>query len=114
MKLAKDMTDDELGIMVAELCGWSHTTSGNVTYWWHEELNKTLPLEDDGFRSRPRYESDLNVMHEAEGTMNPGQAVAYRDFIAGKNGLALGWEWGFASARQRAEAFVETMRKAKE
>lgn len=119
-----DMTDDELRIKVAELCGWSRETrkmyggEKNVKGWG---TNRHLGLGD---RERdfttspyrfPDYCNDLNAMHEAEKSRgwhtDPENTEADRYF---KNLLDVCCEYPgtptyCATARQRALAFIQTM-----
>jgi hypothetical protein len=91
--------------------------------WWHEENNKSLPPEDDGFRECPDYLNDLNAMCNAVMMMPMKQRVAYRLKLLKicekedvKHACA---EWAAewvsdavdATAAQRAEAFVIVMTK---
>ena len=98
---------------IAEACGWSYRKTEFCTYWWNDEVNKTLPPNDDGFRPCPDYLNDLNAMHEAEKMLKGGMRSKYdaeltliciRDY----NFI---WE---STASQRAEAFLRTIGKFKE
>jgi hypothetical protein len=96
------LTDDELRIKVAELC----------------PLNKWADLEWALYRTRthtnPNYTQDLNAMHEAEKLLNDVQYAEYSRFVGAghtgaRHGLTDKCAAMFATARQRAEAFVLTM-----
>jgi hypothetical protein len=110
------MTDNELNIKVAELAGWKKTKgsdlypklqfASNVDYW-----SKNVNGSPGGWSSEvPRFATDLNLMHEAENRMTEGQK--YRYGIVLENSTSYTDQprriWN-ATARQRAEAFVNVM-----
>ena len=105
----KALTDKELRIKVAELLGWK-----NIRVDWDyfdyqddtglvatNEIGYTLPLPD--------YPQDLNACADMEKSLihTPDESTwsEYREHLVGM----LGKEWGFATARQRCEAFILTM-----
>jgi hypothetical protein len=106
------MTMGQRRIKVAKLAGWE--TNGK--YWWNLELDKTRPYNDDGIRTEvPDYLNDLNAMHEAEKLLSQNDHDRIGDYT-GNLTVAMGaynasWMWTFATAAQRAEAFVLTMDK---
>lgn len=129
------LSDDELRIKVAELCGWVRKT-GNWNYhntstcthrqevgmenareWWHlpgrhHGSSGTDVLKDDRL---PNYPRDLNAMHEAEGGLTDKQYDRYCDALWNQCDGATGKRGAVHStARQRAEAFVMVMQKEKE
>jgi hypothetical protein len=55
----------------------------------------------------PNYCRDLNAMHEAEKVLTTAQAVTMSQYLHRR----LGMLWGFATASQRAEAFLRTIGK---
>ena len=103
------LSDRELRIKVAELCGYEYHT--HHKRWRLGDLGPTYPV-----RSLPHYERDLNAMHEAEEMLAAwytGVHPSDEDFLhnlikvvatEGKHRMA-----HHATARQRAEAFVMTL-----
>ncbi len=55
----------------------------------------------------PDYCNDLNAMHEAEKVLTTAQTTTMSQYLHRR----LGMLWGFATASQRAEAFVRTIGK---
>lgn len=112
------MTPEEQCIAIAEACGWTYLKTELGTYWWNDELNKTLPPDDDGFRPCPDYLNDLNAMHEAETVMTDQQRTSYLDKLYEvcnpHSMLNDDWNLTCATACQRAEAFIRTIGKWKE
>ena len=80
------MKPEEQRIAIAEACGWEWSGEDNL----------------------PNYPSDLNAMHEAEKILNTNQAADYcellRPIICGC------WRLVHATAAQRAEAFLRTLK----
>ena len=126
----KAMTMGQRRIKVAELAGWEHAkypTDGrqDVVYWWNLELDKSRPPSDDGIRTEiPDYLNDLNAMHEAEKLLDYNDLDQIGDYIAHLTYAMsafnvswmltfdkANWMWTFATAAQRAEAFVLTLDK---
>lgn len=62
---------------------------------------------DYGFETLPNYTTDLNAMHEAEKTLTPIQATTYFVMLD----ELLEDRVVFATAAQRAEAFLRTIGK---
>jgi len=58
----------------------------------------------------PDYVNDLNAMHEAEKVLTTAQATTMSQYLHRR----LGMLWGFATASQRAEAFLRTVGQWKE
>jgi len=103
------MTDEQLRIKVAELVGWEpeildvcHTV-GHI----HHELSEM-----------PDYLNDLNAMHEAEHLLRDDDWDGIGEYLAHlRRAMNIGcdeWRLPFATARQRAEAFVAVMQGGKE
>ena len=90
------MTDEEINITIAEVCGWTD-------FFVHPEFGLT-GIEPNTHELRtvvPWYVCDLNAMHEALKTLNPDQLwdVAYS--------LPMETMLGFmATARELAETFL--------
>ena len=55
----------------------------------------------------PNYCRDLNAMHEAEKVLTTAQTTTMSQYLHRR----LGMMWGFATASQRAEAFLRTIGK---
>ena len=94
------MTDEEIRIKVTELLGWYIADAKNGLGVAHGQAiwpHTVKPL--------PNYPQDLNACHEMEKAMGHGEQWWYVGLLQGK----LGDLWGFATARQRCEAFIKTM-----
>lgn len=111
------MTDEELRIKVAELCGWKRREVFESSFAdpsklisrgrkWHNPIND-LP------QRLPDYPTDLNAMHEAEKvfvTHGRPHRLKYRYALEDIAGVDW-WDLFHATAHQRAEAFVKTLTK---
>ena len=116
----KKMTDEQLRLKVAELAGWERGPAENIGIcglgviaskgmcWHHKD-------EEDNWQDNPPdFTDDLNAMHEAEMILTEKQKTVYLTYLGEKvvrDGADYGWCWGFATARQRAEAFVMALEK---
>jgi hypothetical protein len=110
------MTDRELNIKIAELCGWkSQSRTDGILEW-----NPPTGHKDHGFWVRgdnvpPNYSADLNAMHSAERFIGLGQLSKYMWLLSDRAKLTYmdvardDWAGVHATARQRAEAFVKAM-----
>jgi hypothetical protein len=134
-----NMTDEQMRIAIAEVCGvhtkhckgwtcdhedyrqgrhgsWRHFNSEQEALDW----NRIFPTE--GFKTEvytlasllPDYLNDLNAMHEAEKHLQPNQSCTYwcRLMESGPkrtDGGAMFWGATHATARQRAIAFIKTL-----
>lgn len=138
----KNLTDEELRLKVAEICGWTEMrkTVTHITFdederpcWWVGRTpDHTLNTRHGGAIYEymgaeaicivPDYPNDLNAMREAEEKLGVGY-FGYARVLAWnvhgkerveKNGLNDGvlFDCIHATARQRAEAFVLTMQHA--
>lgn len=104
------LTEEEKRIKVAELCGYH-----NVQRYFFDLENRN-DLGGKLTKKRtvspvliPDYLNDLNAMHEAEKVMTPDQMSVYVSrlaFICLHDAME---DSAFATAAQRAEAFVLTM-----
>lgn len=118
----KAMTDSELRIEVALLCGWEYEGDGN---WKRPDGTKTqalYPTEGHnevvvGFGKYdeevpPNYPNDLNAMRDTEDTIhNPDFSnPEWHNFLRNLDAV-INQRRAHASARQRAETFVLTMKK---
>lgn len=127
------MTPEQINRAIAEHCGWHHFISndeyGNARALRPYEEAKTGCV----FTDIPNYNGDLNAMHEAEKTLEPKQKWEFslRLVTAQENSMLTKPEdWAtlldhkfkapgffpavFATAVQRAEAFLRTVNKWKE
>jgi hypothetical protein len=103
------MAPDEQRIKIAELCGWRNIHH-DCGYPW-----AGIPPQHPGENhDLPDYENDLNAMHEAEGHL----WIPDADCVAGEylawitniiDASCSRWRLPFATAAQRAEAFVLTL-----
>lgn len=83
------MTDEQMNIKIAELCGWQ----------------TSAPSWDVGKHDCPNYTADLNACHEFEKTLTPEQESAYWEHLLQAHEYIQPWA-GCATARQRCEAFL--------
>ena len=114
------LSDEELRIRVAKLCGWEYKKpDSNGLVWckhpvhgWKKPKRIQPPYAPHDV---PRYPQDLNTMHEAElATFGPSSVYNEKweplmnalDKVTG----GLSWSVYTATARQRAEAFVLAMK----
>lgn len=113
------MTNNEKRTAIAEACGWKFCPSkdnpltGNAEpdVWVDSFGNK---FWEDMSTHLPDYPNDLNAMHEAELTLNDGEAMEYERELR-----RVCTEQSYrhvisAKASQRAEAFLKTVGKWKE
>ena len=112
------MTEQEMRIAIAEACGWRNVQPNPV--------RGIIPLagtiKPGGVSDAnnppfgiPDYLNDLNAMHEAEKVLDQNQKNRYLNILHGiclpedYDELDDDFNWCTATARQRAEAFVETL-----
>tara|TARA_R110002126_G_scaffold107508_5_gene242965 strand:+ start:4962 stop:5324 length:363 start_codon:yes stop_codon:yes gene_type:complete len=116
LKQIQALSDTELNIRIAELLGWERfpdkaNRCGHE--YWAQFKDGHFCTDTQERDELPNYCTDLNAMHEAENNLTgPQQGVFgdHLDWIAQKKGAPLRWMWN-ATARQRAEAFVLTMKE---
>ena len=100
------MKPEQQRIKIAEACGWKNIKMG---------MNGITLLGGIGGRRKPipDYLNDLNAMHEAEKVLDivveRGEYREYLSFITGGE-----VEMIYATAAQRAEAFLRTLDKWEE
>lgn len=110
------MTDKQINIAIAEACGITG-----------EDQWGSLYHTDRGYvRDCPDFCKDLNAMQEAEKTLTKEQAdtqvALLVELVHGKKRVPVWWDLGCdeatallsATARQRAEAFLRTLKLWKE
>jgi hypothetical protein len=102
LKQVHNMSNDELRIKVAELCGECGIREDGKPYDLGLDATTELAMS-----KLPDFIYDLNTMHEAENDFltTPQLRIQYRDNLFECGVFAL---WN-ATARQKAEAFVLTM-----
>jgi hypothetical protein len=97
------MKPEQQRIAIAEVCGWTETPSGK---WHRNGFVMPDPLNP------PDYLNDLNAMHEAEKTLSYNDKQKYLDILADAPREDIHHTWAdsvFATAAQRAEAFLRTV-----
>jgi hypothetical protein len=101
------MTDEQINAAIAEACGWTDIFE-------HPEFGLMgVGPETHGCRTGiENYTDDLNAMHEAEKvlTEHQNESIYPRNLGAWKNPTKV----IYATARQRAEAFLRTLGKWEE
>ena len=113
------MTDNEIKLAIAEACGWTGCRLGG--YGAGGAVNRSrrsigTPPGRKYTCELPDYVNDLNAMHEAEKLLTSEQVtkyIEYLDFFVEGQGKWLD-AGHFATARQRAEAFLRTLNKWKD
>ena len=111
------MKPEDINRAIAEHCGWDVNSPK-----FHD--NMWLYDHKDGSRAPqfPNYHGDLNAMHEAERTLNNGQALKYQDVLIwsvctldalfpATRDCAMQGFLHHATSAQRAEAFLRTIGK---
>ena len=98
------MTDEQINQRIAEACGWTEVKKD------FECILGWPPNTSDLYCRVPNYAGCLNAMHEAEKTLGQALHCRYIDklcdqAIKGNNCVY------FATAAQRAEAFLRTIKK---
>lgn len=98
----RGMSPEQQRIKIAEACGWQIQHDGPGGGYCGLHPKKHSP--DDSPCPLPDYLNDLNAMHAAEDYI-PDRYDRYEYFLKRR----LGDEWGYATAAQRAEAFLRTL-----
>jgi len=89
------MSDQEINEAIAEACGRERNPDGG----WYPDNGLRV-----GTQAIPDYCNDLNAMHKVEKVLDEMQAEDYEELLRG---------YGFhATARERAEAFLRTLKAA--
>ena len=111
------MTKEQINIAIAEVCGFHQEEpwSDGRECWGHKDYPPHV-----GFENIPNYCNDLNAMHEAEATLDFEQAELFEDELYDvifknndglENPLSCRFSVWHATSRQRAEAFLKTIKK---
>ena len=101
------MTDQQQRIAIAEACGWSE-----ISDWKAAGINGLHP-SGQWTEVIPNCTSDLNAMHEAEKVLTAEQRRSYVNCIFNLP-VSECESNTFATAAQRAEAFLRTIGKWEE
>lgn len=99
MKTTAEMTDEELRVAVAELLGW-HDFKAMLGDTWGQIGARCLPV--------PMFATSLDAMAEAEKTLRIEERSAYLDAVDREVGCINQMACVFATAKQRAIAFLLT------
>jgi len=103
------MNDSEMQIAIAEACGWKvHPKNDSIV------IPPNSPNSVQPRHTLPDYLNDLNAMHEAEKVLNDVQRIHFSTQIMHSHNAKGGrgcspFDYGHATARQRAEAFLKTL-----
>ena len=105
----QSLTDDEIRVKVAELCGWSNVRPNPIK--GHVPLAGTAkdgPVSDSSnpLLGIPNYTADLNACHEAIHTVGISTRREVAELLSAWNGTMGGC---FSTARQRCNALLATM-----
>ena len=109
------MTDDQINVAIAEVCGWK-----NLAFdVWHDGLVGVLPTNKDVCSKIPNYCNDLNAMHEVEEQMDEIDWVFFINELSTlvrlpKQAEVQIKQFVHSTARQRAQAFLRTVGKWEE
>lgn len=112
------MSPEEQRIAIAESVGWKHQKGEEPVYGgsfqaagWFSPKGK-FHKSDWTFKSvfgLPDFVGDLNAMHSVEATLTADRARDYHNQL-GRMAAGGAWIW-FATAAQRAEAYLRTIGK---
>jgi hypothetical protein len=106
------VTPEAQRIAIAEACGWTNVAPRIVKNVKHQGDDITVGIwSDDGWI--PDYLNDLNVMHEVEKVLTYAQGGDMTLWIQRMTCAGYGPQL-FATAAQRAEAFLRTIGKWEE
>jgi len=99
------MKPEQQRIRIAEFCGWKDC---HLSASWASIIGTLYEVNGNQYAMIPNYFSDLNAMHEAEKILTAQQRRSYVSYIF--NLPASECESNtFATAAQRAEAFLKTI-----
>lgn len=111
------MTDEQINIKIAELCGWKdirrpiddsyHDYPSDTLGWLMGRVAGIAPgdIHWQNAKPLPNYAADLNACHEFEKMLEPMQHIAYDRHLHRLVDETVTWKW-HATARQRCEAFL--------
>jgi len=98
------MDPEQKRIKIAEACGWRKRRDHHLSQW--------LAPVGGAWNEPPDFLRDLNAMHEAEKVMTCDQMEDYADKLqnmCGGNKHIFDCTPVFATAAQRADAFIATL-----
>lgn len=99
------MTNDQINRAIAEVCGWTEIGICDCGF----KISGIPPYRSAHKKHIPDYCADLNEMHDAEKTLTDDQ---WHDYVENVGGFCQ--QVMYATARQRAEAFLRTIGKWEE
>lgn len=117
------MSPEAQRIAIAEACGWTDFEPELARSGLGDEpTGRLIGTRPDGrkYELVPRYLTDLNAMHEAEATLTGSQKIDCVRKLRAAFGavcpdldslIAAGFAATFATAAERAEAFLRTLGK---
>lgn len=112
------MTDNEMRVAIGRVQGLEITADSKWAWCSHEFVKSwktSVGDEPERFHGPlPDYLHDLNAMHEAEARFMEGNNAYWINLleITDRVGRCMDWrQFGHATARQRAEAFLRTVGK---
>jgi hypothetical protein len=117
------MTDEQINIRIAEVCGWTDCEYVESLGLCKGRNRYLIPQYETGHSIIPNYAGCLNAMHDAEKILNFEEAEFFEydicDIIIKENDvlenpLPLRFSICHATARQRAEAFLRILGKWEE
>ena len=94
------MTPEQINIAIAEACGWK-------PHYSMDGFGEHPVYAPHHMQRLPNYTTDLNAMHEAEKMLDYRQRCDYEETLQ----LICNYRHTFATAAQRAEAFLKTIGK---
>lgn len=99
------MTNEQINAAIAEVCGWTEIGICDCGF----KISGIPPYRSAHKKHIPDYCADLNEMHDAEKTLTDDQ---WHDYVENVGGFCQ--QVMYATARQRAEAFLRTIGKWEE
>ncbi len=109
------MNKEQQRIKIAEACGWEYKTRSVMGYGGLTSAVQYYWSKNESVGDPPDYLNDLNAMHEAEKTLIFSKRQKYKielQLVASnkiRNCMVCMNELIFATAAQRAEAFLRTL-----
>ena len=110
------MDKNKQKIAIAEHCGWKYLPKDSYGIQWvtppkGTQPKKHVPSAPFAPSDVPDYTQDLNAMHEAEKVLIQHPHKVHEGIYEFYLKKRVGNEWGYATAAQRAEAFLRTIGK---
>ena len=100
------LTPNEKLLRIAQLCGYTDVqiVKPDGQFVPHE-IVMAKHSTYEGWKSVPDYLNSLDAMHEADKRILRTDGDTYRQHLLSERGT----DWGYATAEQRADAFLLTM-----